>query len=183
MRTTLLIAAALLALPACAQEDPRLARSRELAGSLQQALGSRLMATLGSEGPVAAIEVCQVEAPVIAAGLSAGAQARVGRTALKVRNPANTPDADARGVLEQFDATWAADRSAPPESFTIAQDGSARYMSGIVTQGLCVTCHGATLTPELAAAVAERYPADEATGYAVGDLRGAFLIDWPATAD
>ena len=29
---------------------------------------------------------------------------------------------------------------------------------------------------DLKAALAERYPADEATGYADGDLRGAFTV-------
>jgi hypothetical protein len=183
MRMTLLIVTALLALPAGAQDDPRLARSRELAAAFQQALGAKLMAAIGAGGPVAAIEVCHVEAPAIATQQSARAGARIGRTSLKVRNAANAPDPTARAVLERFEQDWAADRSAPPESYIVSADGSARYMGGIVTQGLCVTCHGATLTPELALAIAARYPDDAATGFAVGDLRGAFLIDWPAGAE
>jgi catalase-peroxidase len=34
-------------------------------------------------------------------------------------------------------------------------------------------------TPEVRAAVSRLYPADEATGFAVGDLRGAFVVEWP----
>jgi len=49
-----------------------------------------------------------------------------------------------------------------------------------VLQPLCATCHGMTLAPPVAEAVAARYPEDDATGFGVGELRGAFLIDWPA---
>jgi cytochrome c551/c552 len=175
----MLIVTALLALPAVAQDDPRLAASRELAASLQQQLGARLMAAMGSGGPVAAIEVCQIEAPAIAAELSTSA--RVGRTALKARNPANAPDPAARIQLERFEQQWSSGPAEPPEAFSVAADGSARYMQAIVTQALCVSCHGSALTPAITAAIAARYPDDAATGFAVGELRGAFLIDWPAT--
>jgi hypothetical protein len=182
LRPAVLVAAALCIGTAAAQEDPRAARGRELAGALQQELGARLTAAIGSGGPVNAIGVCNVEAPAIAAQLSTSAGAQVGRTSLKVRNPANAPDDDARATLQSFESAWRRDTSAPPESFTVAADGSARYMKAIPTQPLCVICHGATLAPEVAAAIEARYRNDAATGFAVGDLRGAFLIDWPATA-
>lgn len=161
------------------QEDPRIARSRELAMSLQQALAARLTATIASDGPIAAIEVCNTAAPEIAARISAEGEARVGRTSLKVRNARNAPDATARATLERFENDWARDKSAPPETFTTNTDGTARYMRAIPTQPLCVTCHGTSIAPDLAAAIAARYPNDAATGFAVGDLRGAFLIEWP----
>jgi hypothetical protein len=175
------LAAAVVALPyAAAQDDPRAARSRELATALQQELGARLTAAIASGGPVSAIGVCNVEAPGIAERLSTSAGARVGRTALKVRNPANAPDAAARATLESFAAAWRPDASAPPERFMLAADGSARYMRAIPTQPLCVVCHGTAIAPDVAAAIAARYPSDAATGFEAGDLRGAFVIDWPA---
>ena len=30
--------------------------------------------------------------------------------------------------------------------------------------------------------IAQRYPGDGATGFAAGELRGAFIVDWPAPA-
>jgi Protein of unknown function (DUF3365) len=180
-------AAALAAVSAAssgaAQDDPRLARSRELATALQQTLGARLSAAIGATGTIGAIEVCNVEAPEIAERLSADGGARVRRTSLKVRNAANEPDARARTALERFEVSWQRDASVPPEEFSVAADGSARYMRAIPTQALCVACHGPTLAPELAAAIALRYPADRAIGFSVGTLRGAFLIDWPAATE
>ena len=168
------------ALTAEAQDDERLARSREAAGQLQQELGTTLMTALQAGGPAEAIDVCNVEASIIAARLSEQTGARVGRTALGLRNPANAPDADARTVLAAFQRDLAAGAAAPPEHFETGPDGSARYMSAIVTQPLCLACHGAELAPEVAAAIARYYPSDQATGFAAGDLRGAFLIEWPA---
>jgi mono/diheme cytochrome c family protein len=178
-----LLAAFGIASSAAAQDDERLTRSRELATELQQALGARLTAALGERGPVGAIEVCSLEAPEIAARLSTSSGAAVGRTSLRVRNPANEPDDEARTTLERFELAWQRDASAPPEDFAVATDGSARYMRAIPTQPLCVTCHGPAIAPELAAAIAERYPTDRATGFAPGSLRGAFLIEWPAAAE
>jgi hypothetical protein len=51
-----------------------------------------------------------------------------------------------------------------------------------MTAPLCLTCHGPTLAADVAAAVAARYPRDEATGFAAGDLRGALYVVWRETA-
>lgn len=48
---------------------------------------------------LAAALVC---APAMAERLSRASGAEVGRTALRVRNPANAPDAHERAVLERF---------------------------------------------------------------------------------
>lgn len=51
-----------------------------------------------------------------------------------------------------------------------------RYMKAIPTKGLCLTCHGEALTEPVKATLAELYPEDKATGFKVGDIRGAFSI-------
>jgi hypothetical protein len=63
----------------------------------------------------------------------------------------------------------------------MSDDGGATYMQAIVTQPLCVACHGTALAPDVASALARLYPSDRATGFAVGDLRGAFVVRWPAS--
>ena len=170
----------LASLPTSAAEDPRLAASRELAATLQSELGSRLKQAMTAGGPVQAIDVCRMEAPAMAARLNLGASARVGRTALRVRNPANAPDAGARTVLEGFAHRLAAGETGPIEEFRTLPDGSARYMQAIVTQPMCLACHGPALAEPVRQALAKHYPADEATGFRVGEMRGAFIVDWKA---
>jgi hypothetical protein len=167
-------------LQAGSAEDARLVTSRDLATHLQKELGGRLKSALTIDGPVPAIGVCQLDAPAIGAQISADTAARVGRTALKVRNPANSADVDARIVLKSFERQMADGIQRPAEHFVVSDDGSARYMKAIVTQPMCLTCHGSDVSVEVATALKQRYPQDRATGFAAGELRGAFIIDWPA---
>ena len=162
-------------------------RSRALVAQLGGELKGELKGAIEQGGPVAAIGVCKERAPAIAARLSQQSGARVSRTALRVRNPANAPDDLQRAVLgqfaEQMASTPAGAAAGPPEAvFEIrgAQGIERRYMRAIPTEALCLTCHGATLSPELAAAIRRDYPADAATGFAQGELRGAFSVVWPA---
>jgi hypothetical protein len=48
----------------------------------------------------------------------------------------------------------------------------------LATAPLCLVCHGdaAAQPPELRARLHELYPADAATGYRAGELRGAFTL-------
>jgi hypothetical protein len=49
-------------------------------------------------------------------------------------------------------------------------------------EGVCSTCHGTQLAPDIAAAIARDYPADQATGFEPGQLRGAVSVLWPSTS-
>lgn len=157
-------------------------QSRELAMQLGSELKGELSRAIAEGGPIAAISVCHARAPEIAARLSAQSGARVGRTALRVRNPANGPDELQRTLLEQFGAELASGRFQPPleAAFEINRGGQVerRYLRAIPTEALCLTCHGATIAPELAAAIARDYPGDQATGFELGQLRGAFTVTW-----
>lgn len=188
MNRSFLLAAALAALvsaPALAAgpEDPRLGRSRALADTFQKALKEKLTSAIEQGGPVNAIGVCKEEAPAIAAGLSAQSGARVGRTALRIRNPANAPDADARAVLEGFQRALAGGAGPQTlERFEARPDGGARYMRAIIAQPPCLACHGTEIPASVQAALKRHYPEDRATGFRAGDLRGAFLVDWPPSS-
>jgi len=159
----------------------QLDQARTASSLLGSRLGSRLKAALQEGGPVAAVDVCHLEAQDISLALSAELAVSVKRTALKVRNPLNSPDPWERMQLERFEAAIASGDSASSlEAIEyIAQpDGelSLRYMKPIMTQGLCLACHGNSIASEVAAAIRQRYPEDEATGFDIGAMRGAFSI-------
>ncbi|MES2918063.1 MAG: DUF3365 domain-containing protein [Pseudomonadota bacterium] len=139
----------------------------ELLATVQQAM------TAG--GPVAAMAACQVAAPAIASRHSRQPW-RVGRTALRVRNPANAPDAWEREVLARF--VVAAAQGAPLSELRLGEvvAGEYRYMQAIATGEPCLACHGQTLAAPVQAALRQQYPGDAATGFALGDLRGAFTL-------
>lgn len=167
-----------------AADDARLRESRELTRQFQRRLQTELEAAIGRGGPVGAIGVCREQAPAIAEELSTSSGARVSRTALRVRNPANAPQPWQRDVLHRFQERMAAGEAADGlEHFETPAGEGARYMKAIPTGPLCLTCHGSNLGADVQAALRGMYPEDAATGFAVGDLRGAFSVVWPAKGD
>ena len=58
-------------------------------------------------------------------------------------------------------------------------DNRVGYAEPITTAPMCLTCHGNELSAEVRGALAEHYPADQATGFAAGDLRGVFWVTLP----
>jgi hypothetical protein len=186
---TLILAAvpAVTAIAASAGEPaiPWEERSRALADQLMSELQAELQQAMQQGGPVAAIVVCRTRAPEIASRLSQSSGAAVGRTALRVRNPANAPDELERAVLQGFVSQLerVSSPASPPPSARIelhsAQGIERRYLRAIPMQPLCVTCHGSTLSQEVAAAIARDYPQDAATGFDPGQLRGAVTVRWP----
>jgi hypothetical protein len=132
------------------------------------------------DGPLKAIEVCNVAAPAIAADASANGWT-VGRTSLKARNPKNAPDAWEEAALKEFDAAKAkgADLKTLEKSEIVEKDGvrTFRFMKAIPTAAEpCLACHGEAIKDPVKAKLAELYPADKATGYKEGDIRGAFTL-------
>jgi len=182
--TSALAACLLLALPAAGEApEPWVQDSREAA----RVFGGRLMEELQAGlavSPLQAISVCKDRAAEIAAAEAGRIGAEIGRTALRVRNPGNAPTDWQRAALEDFEAARLAGQDlAALESVAVVDTGDAverRWMKPIVMAPLCVTCHGATLAPGIAAAVAADYPEDAATGFAPGELRGAFHVVWRA---
>lgn len=163
-------------------EDP-LPAARAAVTSFQHDLQAELVAGLKSGGPAAAIEVCRTKAPEIAAATSRRTGFRVGRTAARLRNPSNAPDAWDRAALQELGARLAKgeDPASLEKSEVVEQDGKKvfRYARAIRTAEPCLSCHGAAVSPEVAGKLRELYPKDEATGFATGSLRGIFSVSKP----
>ena len=137
-------------------------------------------------GPVEAIKVCAELAPEIANRLSRENGWRVTRVGTRVRNPLlGMPDAWEQHVLEGFAA-----RAAKGEALVGMGHGELvsepdgeyyRFMKAIVVKPKCLLCHGTTETipDSIKTMLKQRYPFDAATGYHVGELRGAVSIKQP----
>lgn len=149
---------------------------RERGAAVVQPFKQRLLAALtealASGGPEKAIEVCRVWAPELAR--EAGSeQAEVGRTSLRLRNPANAP----RPWMEPILSAWASDPAAAKPRAVRLPSGAIGYAEPILTAPMCLACHGESLEPAVAAKLAASYPSDRATGFRAGDLRGAFWVE------
>ena len=172
--SALLVAVTLTGASAIAQDDPLLDKSRAVTAEFASRMQAALQQGMASGGPVAAIGACKDIAPDIAARLSAESGATVSRTSLKVRNRDNAAEAWQEDVLHEFES------GDSEEFFERDGESGARYMKAIPTGGLCLNCHGTVLPPEVSARLQEAYPDDQAIGYYLGDIRGAFSVVWAA---
>jgi len=164
-------------------EAERAADSRQLILSFAKRLKAELVGAIKSGGPESAIPVCHTAAPAITKQKAAVKGWSLGRTALKLRNPTNAPDPWERSVLVKFQEKLGqgSDVSALEHYETTTQNGKRvfRYMKAIPTQKPCLTCHGPNVSESLRKRIKQFYPDDQAVGFSLGDLRGAFTIIQP----
>lgn len=161
--------------------------TRGIAGELLGQLGQKLKAAMSTDGPVAAVSVCKESAPAIARQLSIANDAKVTRVGTRVRNQnMGIPNAWQKEALTQFEARLAqGEKAADIEYWQVADNGHGkselRYAKAIAVQPQCLSCHGSA--QDIAAPLAEKlrieYPNDQATGYSVGQLRGAVVVTRP----
>lgn len=163
--------------------EERTAACRAVAVEFMSTLKAELAQAIRDGGPALAITVCKNRAPEIAAQKSKATGWRVARTSLKVRNPANAPETWERRVLESFGARRAKGEHVKEleHGEVVTENGKRffRYMKAIQTRGICLRCHGTNIDPAISSALREFYPHDQATGFKLGDIRGAFTITQP----
>ena len=161
--------------------------TRGIAGELLGQLGQKLKAAMSTDGPVAAVSVCKESAPAIARQLSIANDAKVTRVGTRVRNQnMGVPNAWQKEALTQFEARLSqGEKAADIEYWQVADNGHGkselRYAKAIAIQPQCLSCHGSA--QDIAAPLSEKlrieYPNDQATGYSVGQLRGAVVVTRP----
>lgn len=174
-----------IALLACSSPPPapapvatdRLTETQAAVAKLAGTVRGRLQAAMAEGGPVAAVSACADDAQALTAQVSHDTGAALGRSSLRLRNPANAPPA--------WVAAWLTEQGERPaagvEGFARVEGSNVRVLKPVAVEAVCVTCHGPPdqIPAEVRAILAERYPQDAATGYAVGDLRGVAWAELP----
>lgn len=155
------------------------ARAREAGVGFAGALRAAMQQAVAAGGPQAGIEVCQVDAPRLAAEAMSRQGVALGRSSLRLRNPSNVGPDWVAARLAEWGERPASGLEVMLEYADTADGRVARFSAPIVVEAACLGCHGPkdTLGPEVQAVLAERYPADQATGYALGDLRGVLWVE------
>ena len=175
-----LICSAATCMAIAADQMPEVQEARGLVKNFFGELKGQLQSAMKSGGPVNAITVCNVTAPAIARNLAYNSGWEVGRTSLKLRNPDNSPDTWEKSVLEDFAARKAAGEAVEGMEFSQVVDNgdgkSFRYMKAIPVGDVCLKCHGSDIAPAVQEHLKKLYPGDQAKGYALGDIRGAFTL-------
>jgi len=161
-------------------EEQMIAESKQAIKLFAIQLKAQLQQGMKQGGPGNAIKVCNTAAVDIQNQVSEKLGWKISRTSLKLRNSNNLPDEWEKKVLNDFEQRLTSGETIEKlefsETFNESTPAVFRYMKVIPTQGLCLNCHGDKLTPEVHEKLQKLYPQDQAIGYKVGDIRGAFTI-------
>jgi hypothetical protein len=158
-------------------------QARAKVGEFGKELKGEFQNALKKGGPTEAIFVCSTKASAIANKISRQTGWMVRRVSLNTRNPLDRPDEFESINLQIFEST-AHEKDQQGEVAQIVEVGGKkefRYMKVIKIAPPCLKCHGPLdkITPEIKDMLKENYPHDQATGYKVGDVRGAFSVRMP----
>jgi hypothetical protein len=131
-------------------------------------------------GLAGAVKVCSEMAQGITREFNARSGHTVRRVSLRYRNPSNIPDEYERRKLEELDLLNKKKEMKNEYGEVVDEGGHKylRYMKPLVALPLCINCHGPkeNISADVKTILAEKYPEDRATGFIVGDLRGAISV-------
>jgi hypothetical protein len=160
-------------------------RGTAIAAETFSLLSSNLQAAIQSGGLSNALPFCSLAASPLTAGMAQKHGVTLRRITHKARNPAGKASEVELAVLQSFAVALAATTNPPPPFATNLISGQATFFAPIVLNNeLCLKCHGEPgkdISTENLAVIRQHYPQDEATGFKLGDLRGAWRIDFPLT--
>jgi len=157
--------------------------ARKISDQLAEKVRGLLLQEIGKGGFSSAVRVCSELAQEITLQFNAQTGHDVRRISLKYRNPKNVPDAYEQRKLEEFNILNQKKELSNEYFEMIEEQGKKylRYLRPLIVSPLCITCHGPkeNIPQEVKAILAERYPDDRATGFLVGDVRGAITVKIP----
>lgn len=149
--------------------------ARQTIQSFAKDLKHVLVTTMKANGPVAAIDACNLSAPAIK-NQHSNAPWIISRTSLKVRNPSNQPSDWLKTVLLEFEQRKQNGEAINKIEYSEQREDGWYFVKAIPTEKPCLVCHGSSLKPAEQKKLTELYPNDNATGFSLGDIRGAFVV-------
>lgn len=158
-------------------------RGKAIAAETFDLLSANLQTAMQSGGISNALPFCSLAASPLTAGLAEKHGVTLKRVTHKARNPDGKANEAELAVLKSFTSYLAASTNPPPSFVTNLVTGQATFFAPIViAKELCLKCHGEPgkdISAENLAVIKKHYPQDEATGFKLGQLRGAWRIDFP----
>ena len=152
--------------------------ARAIAMQTQAALGGTLKQQIAENGAVTAIAFCNVQALPITDSLATLHKVQIARITDRARNPINRASPEEVNIMEGMRQLLKQAEGDPVPAMADSL-GTHTYYFPIVTNALCINCHGRPETdmdPAVLGEIRLRYPADSALGYGAGQLRGLWKV-------
>ena len=154
--------------------------ARRVSNQLAEKVRGLLLQEIDKGGFSSAVRVCSELAQEMTLQFNAETGHHVRRISLKYRNPKNVADAYEQRKLEEFNILNQKEELSKEYSEIVEEQGKKylRYLRPLIVAPVCVNCHGPkeNIPQEVKTILAERYPDDRATGFLVGDVRGAVTV-------
>lgn len=133
---------------------------------------------LDSNG-TAAIAFCTAEAQALTEKVNAElpSHIKVRRTALKLRNQANKPDALDVQIMQNYKKAFEHKSASAGLITKVERKAFTRVYKPLTVGAACLKCHGENIAPAVEAEIKAAYPQDEATGMKLGDFRGVIVAE------
>lgn len=127
-------------------------------------------------GTTYAIAYCNTNALPLTDSMAALNQTVLKRVSDKFRNPENKADSAQLAYIQGLKDRMAGGEK--PTPYLTEINGKVVGYYPIVTNGLCMKCHGnkSEMDPATLAKINLLYPGDSATGYTVDQLRGLWIV-------
>lgn len=140
--------------------------------TFKESLLKEVATRMSTEGAAVAVSYCHEKALPLTDSIAQEHQLRIYRVSDKPRNSKNTPSSSELALINYYKAKLLEGKKLKDSLST------GVYYSPLVTSGACLKCHGTpgTLSPKALAVIKEKYPADQATGYKEGEVRGLVVI-------
>jgi hypothetical protein len=103
--------------------------------------------------------------------------ASVRRTALKIRNPHNKPDAFDIEIMHAYEKSIKEQTFKPNDIKMIEAGDTTRIYKPLMTEAACLKCHGSNVQKEIQEIITSNYPKDQAIGFKEGSLRGVVVAE------
>ena len=157
--------------------QPAMRRAQLVILAIQGATSAELTREMDTGGSAEAIRVCHLSATALFHRLARDEGIAAGRTAARLRMPANAPRSWAAPIVKQY----ANAKAAGIDTFVVDLGDKVGVMSPVVHRPACSACHGVAekLDVRVREELRDRYPADCATGFKDGDLRGWIWVEVP----
>jgi hypothetical protein len=155
----------------------QISRADLIVVSMQDAMLRELNDALEQGGPAFAIKSCHIDVVSIIQRIGRQEGVAAGRTSDRLRNPTNAPRAWAESLVK----TTAGGRAREVDGFAVDLGDKVGVLRPIAERPMCASCHGPAekIDPVVRTTLIERYPADRATGFNEGEIRGWFWVEVP----
>ncbi len=145
-------------------------------------LSSNLLSAIQQSGVSNALPFCSLSASPLTASMAQKHGVTIRRFSHKPRNPLGQADAAELSILSRFESGPTGTNPPPPVVTNFNAQTATFFAPIVLTKELCLQCHGEPgkdIAAENLAVIQRLYPNDAATGFKLGQLRGAWRIDFP----